>query len=88
MISETEDTGVCFIINYIKSKSISCEYDFDNTYYYGGSNDVTTIITPICKIKFTENAYNYNDNDIIMCYNNKYIYGMSNIIQEIDNIFI
>ena len=50
-----------------------CEYDFDNTYYFGGRNDVSSIITQLGLIKFVENAYTYNDNE--------------NIIQELYSMF-
>jgi hypothetical protein len=80
-------SGVELILDHLKSKSIDCEFDFDRTYYYGGENDVSTIITPIGSIKFIENAYTYNDNEIVMIFNYKNTQGMVNIIQELDSMF-
>jgi len=80
-------SGVELIIEHLKSKSISCEFDFDNSYYFGGNDDVSYIITPLGTIKIIENAYTYNDNEIIMKFDDKFITGIQNIIQELDSMF-
>ncbi len=79
--------GVEFIFEYLKSKSIDCEFDFDRSYYFGEKNDVSVIITSKGRIKFIENAYTYNDNEINMIYDGVSTIGMINILQKLDTMF-
>jgi hypothetical protein len=83
----SDSVGVKFIIEYLKSKSVYCEYDFDRSYYFGEHNDVSTISTLKGRIKFIENTSTYDDNEINMIYHGMYTVGMTDILQKLDTIF-
>ncbi len=83
----SNSVGVKFIIEYLKSKSVDCEYNFDRSYYFGEHNDVSTINTPKGRIKFIENASTYDDNEINMIYDGMYTVGITDILEKLDTVF-
>jgi hypothetical protein len=83
MVADTDNNyDVDSIIDYLKSKSVSCEIDFEETYYYGGSKDITTVNTSIGRIRFTENPYN---NFVSMYYKGKHYESYDVCLKELDN---
>ncbi len=82
MVSANNYYNVDTIVDYLVSKYVLCEYNFEETFYYKGLNDITTINTSIGKIKFTENVYT---NVISMYYKGEHYESIDIILKELEN---